>query len=168
MTVPPNRLAEIEAQDLDVAGANAAFCFPIPDGVRSKSNFRRQRSGTEWGKLSRFEDLVATYARAARPAHWVVGDGSVPVAQRPGVVAVVWARTLLDAGNLSKSVLDSLQDIVYVNDNAVRAVVELAERGRSDQVAVVALAQVPADADAGNVAETTMSLLSTLRSLLMP
>jgi Holliday junction resolvase RusA-like endonuclease len=163
---PPQPKNLLQAHELEVPGAGSAFCFPIPDGVQSKSNFRRQRRGGDWGRLSRFEDLVATYARAARPTGWVLGDPDLPVAKRPGVVAVVWARTMLDAGNLSKSVLDALEGVVYVNDNAVRAVVELAERGRSDQSAVVALAQLPPDASPLVVAEVTSALLAQLGEIL--
>jgi hypothetical protein len=57
-------------------------------------------------------------------------------------VALVAARTLLDVSNLSKSVLDALEGIVYVTDAQVVAETSLSERGRSDQWLSVAFARL--------------------------
>jgi Holliday junction resolvase RusA-like endonuclease len=142
-----------ETTALTVAGADVAFSFIIPGQLRSKSNFRRSGRSGEWSSIRRFEDEVALLARLARPAQWRVGDPDVPVAQRPAVVVVIWSRTLIDAGNLSKSLQDAVEGIVYVTDASVRAVVEVSERARSDQRTVVGFAQLPPAATSLEVTE---------------
>lgn len=119
-----------------------AFCFDVPFPLRSKSNFRRgsARAGADWAAEQAFRAQLAVLARAALPEGWDVGTFELPLASRPTVVSCVVARTLLDAGNLSKSVLDAVEGIVVANDAAVRSCLTLAERGASNQRGLVGFA----------------------------
>lgn len=116
---------------LALPGAVAALWVPLP-ALRSKSNFRRGTS-TNWNRLSSFEDDVARLVRAARPHDWPMGEKEAPVAARPAVVACVLGRTTLDAGNLSKSVLDAVQGVMYHSDASVRWTIDFVERAAKDQ-----------------------------------
>lgn len=109
-----------------------AFCLEVPLELLSKSNARRYRRGAGPARdNTTFETSLGWLVRASRPEGWVTGDAVSPLAERPAVVVVVAARSLLDAGNFSKSILDALEGVLFVNDASVRAVVSLAERGRS-------------------------------------
>lgn len=111
---------------------HCAFWIPLP-AVRSKSNYRHMDKGNAWRKLQGFENEVALSARAALPPEWVLGDKSDSVSQRPSVLCCIAARSMLDAGNLSKSVLDAVQGVIYHSDASVRAVTEIVERTSTDQ-----------------------------------
>lgn len=111
---------------------HCAFWIPLP-AVRSKSNYRHMDKGNAWRKLQSFENEVALSARAALPSSWVLGDKTDSVSKRPSVVCCIAARSLLDAGNLSKSVLDAVQGVVYHSDASVQAVTEIVERASTDQ-----------------------------------
>jgi hypothetical protein len=131
---------------LDVPGAVCAMWFALP-GVRSKSNFRRDAAGdgpakARWRALSSFEDEVALAARVARPAGWPLGDASSSVAARPWVVAYLHAETLLDTGNISKSVLDAVEGVLYHTDASVRAELSSTARTAGAGAALAAFAVV--------------------------
>lgn len=136
-----------------------AFMVEVPLELLSKSNARRYRRG---GAPSRdngsFETSLGWLVRAARPDGWVVGDASVPLSKRPAVVVAVSARSLLDAGNFSKSVLDALEGVLFVNDASVRAVVSLAERGRSSSF-VLAAARLEGEASRAALAAAAAALV---------
>lgn len=130
----------------ELPGAVAALWVPLP-ALRSKSNFRRGTS-TNWNRLSSFEDDVARLVRAVRPHDWPLGDKDATVAARPAVVACVLGRTTLDAGNLSKSVLDAVQGVVYHSDASVRWTIDFAERAAKDQHGAAGFAVCPNGLDA--------------------
>jgi hypothetical protein len=120
-----------------------AFFVDLPLQARSKSNFRRHRTGDgHWDALAGFESDVAALVAPQVPSDWDPGRPDDPIARRPAFVALVAARTLLDVSNLSKSVLDALEGIVYVTDAQVVAETSLSERGRSDQWLSVAFARL--------------------------
>lgn len=109
------------------------FFVDVPVPLVSKSNARRYRRGSAPVRSdSSFESSVGLIVRSVRPAGWDAGDPSDALADRPSLVVVISARSLLDAGNFSKSVLDALEGVLYVNDASVRSVCCFAERGRSD------------------------------------
>jgi hypothetical protein len=131
--------------------------------VRSKSNFRRGRAGAgrQWQQLHDFEAATALALRQARPDDWDCAGHDLPVAQRPVVVVAVVARTLLDAGNLSKSLLDAAQGVLYPTDASVGGVAEITERGRDRQRSLVGFAQLPAGTERTEVTQA-LSALSRL------
>ena len=108
----------------------SAFVFELPSQLQSKSNFRR---GSNWRPLTAFSDSVATTALMFRPAGWVTGSADCSVAERPPVVAVVAARTLLDSSNLSKSVLDAVEGVLYHTDASVRGETSVSYRSGTSQ-----------------------------------
>lgn len=126
--------------------------------VVSKSNFRR--GDQTWRKVRDFEDAVALEARIAMPLDWHYVADSVPVSKRPKIVSVIAARTLLDAGNISKSILDAVQGILYANDAEVASVTEMVTRSRSNQAAVVTFAQLPSTASQEDIVRAVQALLS--------
>lgn len=125
---------------------HASLWVRLDTAVLSKSNYRhrsRSRGAMDWGKLRTFDELTSLSVRAARPADWLPADPAVPVARRPRLVSVMVARTTLDAGNVSKSILDSCQGIVMATDAEVVAVSEVVTRSRLNPGAVIAFAQFP-------------------------
>lgn len=117
-------------------------CFFDIDGpLLSKSNFRRSRSRAqrgEWERQRSFEHDVAVLARAARPAKWPLGPrADSPIVERPSVVMVIGAHSLLDTANMAKSVTDALEGVLYWNDASIRHVSCVSTRGRSNQRAIV-------------------------------
>jgi hypothetical protein len=107
-----------------------AFQVSVDLPFRSKSNFRRVSSSdrSDWARQRKFEDDLRLVVAASLPEGWETGTADEPLAKRPVVVAVICARTLLDAANLSKSVIDACEGLVYINDASVAAVTTLAER----------------------------------------
>lgn len=125
-----------------------AFFAEIPVEVRSKSNARRYNpkkvaDRQRWRAYRSYEELVASFVSDALPEGWELGPPPpAPVAQRPAVVSFIFARSLLDAANLSKSILDGLEGIVYWTDAAVRFSGSLGVRGRHGDSALVAFARL--------------------------
>jgi hypothetical protein len=142
---------------------DCAFWFEVPFALRSKSNFRRSRkeSSSQWTSLSSFENSLVPLCRLHRPPSWQMGDSSVPVPARPQVVAFIYARTLLDTANLSKSVLDALETVAFHTDASVRHVACLGERVAKDQSGAVALAQLPAGSSVADVLKAADALSHT-------
>lgn len=153
--------------DLCLPTGNLAFWVPLP-AVRSKSNYRHQRHAGKWDRLRAFEDEVLLTVRAALPDGWDVGDANRPLAERPVVVACVAARTLLDAGNISKSVLDAAQGVVYHSDASVRAVSEFTQRARLDQDGAVGFALLRAGCSDEEVLEVLSALPRALHEQWRP
>lgn len=102
-------------------GARPAFWFTHPGRVLSKANHRhsKDRARGTWDQLAGFEMAVAASARTHLPASWPRPTAGAPLAQRPRFAAYLLARTMLDSGNLDKSVLDALQGSVMVSDAQV-------------------------------------------------
>lgn len=115
--------------ELRIPTAEMALWFELPH-LRSKSNFRRGGASRNWSRLQGFEDELAITARSVRPLEWPLGDAAKPVSARPGIVAVVFAQTLLDTGNVSKSLYDALEGVLYHTDASIRAELVVTERVR--------------------------------------
>lgn len=137
----------VRHQDLTSACFDAAFVVEVPFAFVSKSNFRRARASGSWATNRSFEDSVAVLVRSARPAMWLTDQPTAPLASRSIVVVSLYARTTLDAANLSKSVLDAAEGLLYVNDAQVAYCSALATRARAEQRGYVAAAQVRAHSD---------------------
>ena len=136
---------------------HCAFWIPLP-AVRSKSNYRHMDKGNAWRKLQGFENEVALSARAVLPSAWVLGDKAASVSERPSVVCCIAAKSLLDAGNLSKSVLDAVQGVIYYSDASVKAVTEIVERTSTDQCGAAGFVLLKPDATEDEVIDALTAL----------
>ena len=135
--IPGGATPEGLVANSDSSGERMVCIIEMPSPIRSKSNYRRARTGTkrggDWAQHRAFEDELALMARLARPQGWPLGDADLPVAQRPLVVVLIAARTLLDTANMAKSVTDALEGVLFVNDASVRHVACISVRSRNDQ-----------------------------------
>lgn len=120
----------------------SAFVVGISGAVRSKSNFRRGGRGRRqrWSQVVEFEKRVRHAVEAAKPSTWPETSLAIPVAARPQVVSVCYARAVLDTSNLTKSILDAVEGILYPNDAVVRGEYSQVERGSKDQLLVCGFA----------------------------
>ena len=131
-----------------------AFWVSLPMAIKSKSNFRRGSAGQnrgEWTRQRNFSDDVSVLVRAQLPDGWDMGSRDKAVATRPKVVFVVFARSMLDAGNFSKSLLDACEGVVYINDASVVHPGAFSERSRTDQHAIIGFARLACDAEISEV-----------------
>lgn len=134
-------------RSIELAGPwQSAIYVELPSKLRSKSNFRRGKKATSWEKYASFEMVAANTFRMARPEGWVLGDKGQPVKERPTVLLVVCARSLLDSSNFTKSIADAMQGELVINDASVTATATLGERAGKDQICGVGTAQLPAGA----------------------
>lgn len=115
-----------------------AFWFELPVAIRSKSNKRytgSTESKIEYKLDKAFERDVALMCRLALPHEWDLGpaprSGKKLHERRPLVVSAIVAESELDAGNLSKSVLDACNGITYWDDSEVRSCLSLNHWGQS-------------------------------------
>lgn len=126
-----------------------AYWFAIDAEFQSKSNDRRGRDRAAAAALIRrrkdFNLVLRLAARAAQPHDWVLSERGAAVAQRPAVVGFCFAHSLIDAGNLSKSIYDALEGIVYVTDASVRYDLSMTMRHRPNgpHKGLIAFAQLP-------------------------
>lgn len=144
---------------------SSAFWVLTGMPLRSKSNFRRGSGSSAWRRNQEFEQSLALSLRAARPLDWPVDEPAVPLASRPVYVAVTFARSTIDAGNHSKSVLDAAEGVVYLNDAQVAASCAVAERGVKDPYLLVAFATVPAGSSIAEVSVAAAALIKSARQV---
>ena len=113
-------------------GWKQSFWVNIPGAVVSKSNHRKATAtsgSASWRKVKNYESEVSFELRRARPQHWPTPPMSLPPREsRLPFVAVIAAVTRMDAGNISKSLLDAAQGVIYFSDAHVLAVSEIVER----------------------------------------
>ncbi len=101
---------------------DSAFAFNLPT-ISSKANFRRSSSDNHvWKQHQAFQNEVRNHARQALPEKWELGNKTAKPNDRPAIVATILASTVLDADNVFKSILDSIQGIAYYTDTVVRGV----------------------------------------------
>ena len=118
-----------------------AFWFSLDGPVQSKSNYRQDaRSRTRWATHTGYELRVHTAAVKALPTGWDPGRRDQALADRPRMAVFCYATSLLDVGNVNKSIMDALQGRVMVNDNQVAAAMEVGTRDRLGQGVLVAVA----------------------------
>jgi len=115
----------------------------------SKSNARRygrsdRRERDAWSRSAVFATQArGEYRRWAREVGWPKPTGHLKVADRPVVVALLSARSTLDAGNLSKTALDAGERLLYVTDAEVRSTLaRVYLRSTVDRRVTVAFAQL--------------------------
>jgi hypothetical protein len=149
---------------------SGAFWTVTETRLRSKSNFRRARrasNSSAWATNVEFEKSLSLTLRSARPAGWPANDNSVPLRERCVFVAVTIARSTIDAGNHSKSVLDAAEGVLYVNDAQVAASCAVAERGLRDPYLMVAFAHLPPGSGMVDVATAASALLEGVSTELL-
>jgi hypothetical protein len=141
-----------------------AFWFELGFPVISKSNFRRGHTGESntWSKVRNFERSTGVLARSVQPIDWELGDREAGVSARPVVVVQIFADTLLDSGNISKSILDALEGIVFHTDASVAFVGSLTKRSRSTQRCFVAIARLEPGSTARDVSTAQIELSKSL------
>jgi hypothetical protein len=158
-----------------------ALWFELPGTLRSKSNARRftnsPQERTAYDRQKSFAVQVTMLGNAARPSDWQTGAG-LPFAQQPQMVAVVLARTVLDATNVPKSLHDALQVPVlraygvtvvgegglFADDNQIRCAVQQTARGKTGG-GIAAFARLPADANQQQVAAAAAALHAAVLTL---
>jgi Holliday junction resolvase RusA-like endonuclease len=148
-----------------------AFWFCVPGEVRSKSNHRQgdRRGGkTTWSLVASYELAVMSVGRKYRPAHWEQGEKGTPVASRPKIVAFCFARTMLDVGNIDKSLLDALQGVVMATDAQVCWSTSAGVRDSSDAGVLVAIARLDRTATLAAQLEASCALAQVAMAQLLP
>lgn len=93
------------------------FVVNFNDSLKSKSNFRYAKKG--WSSLKEFEKLVSLEVSRAIPEEWDIGKSVTKLKDRPKVVCSLIAYGKIDNGNLNKSIFDSLEGLVYINDASI-------------------------------------------------
>jgi hypothetical protein len=141
----------------------AGFSVTVPFALQSKSNFRRHsRSAAEidrWRRHQDFETTLQVILRRSCPQTWEVGNADDSLSKRPQVVAFLAAATLLDSGNLPKSVLDAAEGVLFHNDASVRSVTATTtHRRRVNQLGWLGFVQLSASATPAEVADATAAL----------
>jgi Holliday junction resolvase RusA-like endonuclease len=120
------------------------FLLDLPQSMISKSNFRRGNSSIQWKKYAKFEKDLALEISIKLPKKWDLGSRELSVEKRPKIISVIYAVSLTDTSNYSKSILDACEGVVYHNDASVAYTSAIGKRGRVGERIIVAFAQVPA------------------------
>lgn len=113
----------------------------------SKSNFRNHQKNKyqkNWSEFKHFNTLVTLSLKQHVPENWVVPTGELSVNARPTVVCSIWAKTLLDAANLSKSAVDCTEGVLTFNDAEVQFISQISQRSSTDQRFILGFSQLPA------------------------
>lgn len=124
---------------------SAVFSVVLPKMV-SKSNYRRGDSRS-WRKNASFERECALLLKSAMPSSWSLGSADDPLSERPRVVVAIAAVTLVDAGNISKSLLDAAESVLYINDASVWATTQVVSRRKNGQRTAACFIHVPPGSD---------------------
>lgn len=97
-----------------------SFTIVLPVKLISKANYRQDRKGDQWRKYQAFNLELGTLIKAILPQNWL-GEGKVEGERDLCYYYVgIIANSRLDVGNYSKSILDALERIVYMDDKAVK------------------------------------------------
>lgn len=135
----------------------SAFYVDLPSKLRSKSNYRRGKKG--WDALASFEAVTRATFQKYVPYEWELGDKTDPVPARPIVVLVVYARSMLDSSNFTKSVADAAESVLVHNDASITSTATFAERAQKGQRCSVAAALLEPGASISEQAEATQELI---------
>ena len=102
------------------------------DRPKSKSNYssskRSAANRAKWKAIKSFELDLESRASMAKHRLWPLDYPDLAVSDRPQVCAAIFASCMIDAGNLSKSVLDAFEGVLYDNDAQVRSLQEASVR----------------------------------------
>ena len=136
----------------------SAFYLHIPFALKSKSNFRRSSNSKIWDQEKSFSRDISILAANARPSAWPLGDINDSLSQRPIIIATVFAVSTLDTANLSKSILDAMETVVYHNDAQVRCISAVSTRSRTNQQGGVAVAALHSESSLATIIEAAAKL----------
>ena len=118
------------------------FILDLPQTLISKSNFRRGNSSLQWKRYAKFEKDLALEISIKIPKDWDLGSRDLAVDKRPKIISVIYAVSLTDTSNYSKSILDACEGLVYHNDASVAYTSSMGKRSRIGERIIVAFAQV--------------------------
>lgn len=140
MKIAEKKVTEVKAE---VTPEIKYFVLDLDQSLISKSNYRRGISGKQWRKYADFEKDLALEVSMNLPKDWSLGEIGDPIELRPKVISVIFAVSLVDTSNFSKSILDACEKIVYHNDASVVYSSAIGERKRLNQKIVIGFAQLP-------------------------
>lgn len=149
-----------------LVGQNSFF-ITHHGSVVSKSNHRQDmKSKGSWAKVSAFETSLYWLFKTHVPTEWVLGSIEETIAQRPKIVVALAARCLLDTGNLSKSVLDAAQNVIFHTDASVVSCSEMVYRTKNNPGLIAAFSLLSPQVTVNEIFETQSLLNSWLSSTL--
>ena len=102
------------------------------------------------------------------PRAWITEEANSPLPARPRYASVIAARSVIDAGNFSKSVLDACEGVVFTNDAQVQVTTALADRSRKEPYVLVAFAQLAPSTPCHEAAHAASSLLAACVEIITP
>lgn len=123
----------------------------LPYRLKSKSNFRRNKSSKEWLDYKNFEKNVKLFLLSSKPTTWVDSKKEDPLSERMKVLVSIASCSVLDVGNYSKSLLDAAENALFSNDSEVAALTCIGKRTRKSNITVVGFKQVEARAGLGEI-----------------
>ena len=103
---------------MDSVSAEGIIALKIPLTVISKSNYRH-KGKSNWQRFKGFEEELILLVRESLPSDWK----TTSYGHYFGVCII--ANSKIDAGNLSKSILDALEGLLYKNDGDAKVVVAI-------------------------------------------
>jgi Holliday junction resolvase RusA-like endonuclease len=134
------------------------FILDLPQALISKSNFRRGNSSLQWKRYAKFEKDLALEISIKLPKEWDLGNRELAVDKRPKIISVIYAVSLTDTSNYSKSILDACEGVVYHNDASVAYTSSIGKRSRIGERIIVAFAQVKAGTNIEEVVKKAKEL----------
>ena len=148
---------------------NAAFWIKIEDTIKSKSNYRRGNNKVQnWLPYRKFENDLSFIISTKLPSNWEIGNREQSLKERPIIVAVIIAQSNLDSSNISKSILDACEGLVYLNDASVKATITITEKPlkkNQDNKTIVAFALLDNEATLEEQVKASTALLSQCKEL---
>ena len=147
----------------------AAFWIKIEDTIKSKSNYRRGNNKVQnWLPYRKFENDLSFIVSTKLPNNWEIGNREQSLKERPIIVAVIIAQSNLDSSNISKSILDACEGLVYLNDASVKTSITITEKPlkkNQDNKTILAFASLPPKATLEDQVKASTELLSQCKEL---
>ena len=103
---------------MDAVAEEEIIALKIPLMVISKSNYRH-KGKSNWQRFKGFEEELILLVRESLPPAWKKGSYEYYFG-----ISII-ANSKIDAGNLSKSILDALEGLLYENDSDVKVVISI-------------------------------------------
>ena len=146
-----------------------AFWIKIEDTIKSKSNYRRGNNKVQnWLPYKKFESDLSLIISTKLPKGWKVGSREKSLKERPIIVAVIISQSNLDSSNISKSILDACEGLVYLNDASVKATITITEKPlkkNQDNKTILAFASLPPESSLRDQIAAATALLNQSKEL---